>query len=226
MAGTPLAHPHHRAQQTGASLDAAPRGHAGLSSLRSFSSCPDTSSHVRLFKSWERRCSRTLTRRRCRIQTRSTEEGGAGNQGRRAQHAQSAQTSGKAPHPPDPIQPMGRVEGGTHGARTSLPARPAAAWPFPTGDRPSAPDGGARAMAAARKALPQALKGTESPPNCASTRALQGAPCSAACSLDRTLSSPYRGPAPPRAGHEGEGMGDVPSEISEVRGASSLRPQP
>lgn len=150
---------------------------------------------------------------------------GTRDQGHHAQDAQSAQTSGEAPRPPDPIQPLGRVEVGTRSAPTSLPANPAAAWPFPFRGRPAAREGEPRATGAARKALPHVLKGTESPPTCTSTCVLQGEPCSAACTRDRTLSSPYGGSAPPRAGHKGEADGGraVP-EISEGRGVSSLRP--
>lgn len=68
--GTPSRTPTMALSKLGPPWTLPSRGHAGLSSLLSFSSCPDTSSHVGLFKSSERKCSRTLTRRRCRLQTR------------------------------------------------------------------------------------------------------------------------------------------------------------
>lgn len=106
-------HPHHRAQQTGASLDAALPGPRRPLVPAVFLLLPR-----HLLSRWlvqELRAKAFPHTHTPSVPTTDTEEGTAGNQGPGAScpGRSSAQTSGEAPRPPDPIQPLGWVEVGT-----------------------------------------------------------------------------------------------------------------
>lgn len=130
MAGTPSRIPTIALSKLGPPWTLPSWGHAGLSSLLSFSSCPDTSSHVRLFKSSERRCSRTLTRRRCRLQTRRRPGGNRGEPG--APHpARSVRTDFWESSPPPGSHSTTGTGGGGHTQCLDLaPCKPSSSLAF------------------------------------------------------------------------------------------------